>query len=828
MSLRDCLETMVRTREISRAEADSLVAAFERLRSGKARETGDAGAAIGARDELVKRLEAEAAEKKRQAQLTIGATERLRAEITGFRNWRGKADVGEAIVRLFENHGRTGYSSVAGRANAITAQAHARMEGLLAEFGRTFLTGARKNKARLDNVAREAFGEGTGDAAAAGLAKAWKDTSDWLRRRFNEAGGAIAELKDWGLPQSHDRIAMMRAGKARWKAEIMPRLAPERMRHPLTDAPMTTDELDAALDHVWESIVREGWNTREPSRRTFGTGALANQRQDHRFLAFKSADDWLSYQRDFGNPDVFATMMSHINLMARDIAAMEILGPNPAATVEWLRQVLRQEAARAQDGASDLLPVQPFAAASTRDVRLREIDALWAQLRGAAELPVRQWLGDLGAGVRNVIVAARLGAAPLSAVTGDPVTMSIAGKFIGLSEARLLRRLAGEIAGGSDARIRAVRSGMILEEAQHVLRESARWHGSLAGPEWTRVLPDRVLTLNGLQAWTQAAKHAFGREMMAFAADEAGKAWSDVTPAFRRMAEGYGFGEAEWEIARHAVREVEGARFLEPSGIAALEDPRGQAVAERFTEMILGETEYAVPSGHMRGRLLLTGGSRPGTFWGEVTRSAAMFRAFGVSVAMLQGGRIATELGAGRWGRGGAFVGGALITLTLGGALGLWLKDLAKGRDPQPANGIDFWLAAAAQGGGLGSFGDFLFADANRFGNSLGATLLGPGASLVEDLWKMTVGNTQKLIKGDETSFGADVARFARGYTPGGTIWYLNAAYQRVIMDQLQYLLDPKASQKFKRQVRSAERERGQGFWWAPGELAPSRAPALP
>jgi hypothetical protein len=33
-------------------------------------------------------------------------------------------------------------------------------------------------------------------------------------------------------------------------------------------------------------------------------------------------------------------MMGHIDGMSRDIALMEILGPNPAATVRWLKDMV--------------------------------------------------------------------------------------------------------------------------------------------------------------------------------------------------------------------------------------------------------------------------------------------------------------------------------------------------------------------------------------------------------------------------------------------------------------------------------------------------------
>ena len=42
--------------------------------------------------------------------------------------------------------------------------------------------------------------------------------------------------------------------------------------------------------------------------------------------------------------------MKHVNGMSKDIAAMELLGPNPAAMVEWMKQVVGQDVGRMEAG----------------------------------------------------------------------------------------------------------------------------------------------------------------------------------------------------------------------------------------------------------------------------------------------------------------------------------------------------------------------------------------------------------------------------------------------------------------------------------------------
>ena len=48
------------------------------------------------------------------------------------------------------------------------------------------------------------------------------------------------------------------------------------------------------------------------------------------------------------------TIFNHINSMAKDIAAMETLGPNPDAMMEWMIQNVRREVARGASGSPSL------------------------------------------------------------------------------------------------------------------------------------------------------------------------------------------------------------------------------------------------------------------------------------------------------------------------------------------------------------------------------------------------------------------------------------------------------------------------------------------
>ena len=813
----DCLKTAVEADELTRADADRLRQEYERFRAAHAN-TDPSFAAEQAKRDLYESLSADAAQRRRQAKLALKNIQQLDADIRSWRTASGRSDIGTAALLKLEHFGEAPFSSVAGRQRAIVGMAHAKMETMLHHFRRSALLGDKKrwNAADLDNVLREAFGVDTGDAAAKAMAGAWKETHEWLRQRFNAAGGAIGELVNWGMPQHHDARALRNAGLSTWKEAIRPMLDLSRMRHPLTGKAIDEKEIGAILDEIWHSVATDGWSRHEPLRQAFGRGSLANQRAEHRFLVFKDPESWLQYQRDFGGGgDIFSSMMGHVNMMAKDIAAMEVLGPNPSGTIEWLKQAIEKSAQEKAARSGGKAGAKALDKARTAQKR---IDDVWASIRGELETPVSsRWAAGFAA-ARSLVTASVLGSAAISSLS-DAGTSMVARRFAGLPAQNALHEIVRGF--GSYTRREAVAAGLILDSARHSFHAQARYVGTLSGPEWASYLSDRVLTYSGLTPWTQAAKHAFGLAFMTEAANHAGKALKDMPDALQATFRRHGIGDRQWDLMRRA--NMHDGRLLRPAEIAERIDPK---LAERYLEMIQAETDFAVPDSSHRSRTLALGSAKPGTISGEALRSFFQFKSFGAVFVLLHGMRMANMVAARQYAAGASYAGALLLSTTLFGAVSLQLKSIAAGRDPRDATDPAFWGAAMLQGGGLGIYGDFLFANVNRYGGGFGQTLGGPLVQRASDFWNLTAGNAIQLASGEKTNFGKELVKFARGNIPGGNIWYLRLAWERVFLDQVQYLADPQANRAFKRQQKFFAREFGQEYFWAPGTTRPQRAPS--
>lgn len=818
MTFDECINNAAAAGDISGDDAAWIKKRFKSYKDG-----GMADEAAG--KALSELLAAETAHKRRKAKLAIKAVKRIDADLRNHRNASGDLDIAEGARMMLEHFGEARFDSVAGRQRAIVGMAHARMDSLLFQFRRGRLAGdkGRWNAAQLDNVAREAFGEGTGDAAAKEFARVWEDTHEWLRQRFNSAGGAIGKLEKWGLPQSHEAAALRAAGREKWKAEILPRLDVARMKHPLTGNAVDPAEMSGILDDIWQNVVTEGWHDRQPSLMAFGRGALANQRAEHRFLIFKGADDWLAYQRDFGRGgDVFGAMMGHINMMARDIAALEVLGPNPSGMVEWMRQAVMKQAQLHQVGEKSSFAGKPERALDNARKANAHVTKLWASIRGELETPVDTRMAAVFGGVRSLITASVMGSAALSSVS-DIGTSIIARRFAGISATGAFSDIVKAFGGATEKE--AVAAGLILDSAAHVFHAQARYIGTLDGPGWASFVADRVLALSGLTAWTQAAKHAFGLAFMHEAANQVGKSFDQLPEAFRNTFKRHGITSAEWDSMRsRALHDMgSGAKILRPTEMAISDD----RLAERYLAMIQKETAFAVPEGGHRSTVALRGDQKAGTLMGEVIRSFAMFKSFGAVFVILHGLRVTNLLRAGQARKAAGYAGALLISTTLFGGLALQLKQLAAGRDPRDMTDRKFWTAALLQGGGLGIYGDFLFANINRVGGNFAQTLGGPVVDRASNLWDLTAGNLVQLASGEKTHFGRELVRFAKGNVPGSNIWYIRTAWERSVLDQMQVLADPEAAKAFKRQRQYWAKNYGQEYWWRPGEITPARGPDL-
>lgn len=804
MSLGACLPGLQASGKLSPEQAAGARALYDELIERFTREGSPEAAEALASEAALTALERQVTRKAFLAGRTIKTRSRILANLQGYSGGKGAGGNGgtggpldpAAAPGHLDHDPRARFSNVEGRRKAILGQAHRLLDRVLADHSANLL-GQMRNRTQMRDIMRELFGENTGNRTARDLAGAWRQAAEMLRRRFNAAGGEIGFRADWGLPQSHNSKKVRAAGFDAWRAAILDRLAPEKMIDERTGLAFTRAGLEAALPQIYDSIRSNSFNTMTPGNGGGGRGkALANTRAEGRFFVFKSAEAWMEYSEQFGQGTPYDAMMGHIEGMARDTAALEILGPNPDATLRWMKGALEQSAQL--DRAPDSKAVKAAQNAG------KKIDELWSEYRGANLDPRSDTMALVFSGLRALATSRMLGSAFLSS-TSDQAFQASRRAFNGLSVARQLPQYLKLFKPGSieDQKL-AVRRGLIAEEwASRTAGQSRYLMEELTG-ELPRRLASGTLRVSLLSRHTQAARWAYGMETLATYTEQAGKSYAQLEQRLRAALGRYGIEATDWDTMRAAPMDTDrGVEWISPHNFGDDE------LAARFMEMVHEETDIAVPVADLATRALYNRLER-GTVLGEIGRSALLFKGFGISVQIRQWQEARAMGGA----QAARYAGGLIIGTTIMGALALQLKALAAGRDPRPMEDEAFWAAAMAQGGGFGIFGDFLFNAESRTGGGLASAIGGP---LVDDAQGLF-----NLATADHPERSA--VRELKGWIPGNNLWYARLAFDRMVADQIQEAVDPAYGQSYDRIHRYAA-EQGTSYWWGPGEVAPARAP---
>jgi len=355
----------------------------------------------------------------------------------------------------------------------------------------------------------------------------------------------------------------------------------------------------------------------------------------------------------------------------------------------------------------------------------------------------------------------------------------------------------------------AVRMGLIAES--WVSRaHAANRYAEVYGTGMSAKLADAVMRASLLKPWTDAGRKAVGMEFAGVLADNFGKEFDQLDDGLRRAMQTYDITPSDWNrFRRTPLLNHKGATFADLT----------QAGGKKFHQMVMSETDYAVPTPDSRVRAITTGGLQRGTIAGEAWRSAFMIKSFPITIATTHFYRAAYQS---TLGEKVGYTALLLLSTTVFGGIALQAKDIAAGRDPRPANTPEFFLAALQQGGGLGLFGDFIFSDTNRFGGGIAETIAGPAGQLADTALRFTHGNIRELIQGEETHILGEGVEILERYTPD--IWQLHL-FKSALFDQLEMLADPEAEKKYRRLMKKRATEYNQGYWWRPGEALPRRAP---
>lgn len=649
---------------------------------------------------------------------------------------------------------------------------------------------------------------GTGNKLAQAGARAWLETIEAMRQRFNAAGGDVRQLAYGYLPQPHDSMRVRAAGIDAWVNKTLPLL--DRARYVREDGSRMSDiEVSDFLRAAYETISTDGINKQTPGQFT-GTGARANRGSESRQIHFKDGEAYTTYMAEFGRGSMYDAMIGHVGMMARDIGLIERYGPNPESQFR-LQSDLAEKADQGLKRSFGNLP-----------------QAYWDLVTGTAGAPMHPRLAQIGQDIRNIQTFGKLAGALLSSIT-DVGTLMVTAGYNKLGYWNTLKNVGKQ--ASPEVREFLTSHGLIAES---LISDLNRWAGENIKNNWSGRLANSTMRLSLMNLWTDSLRRGFAMTMMQGMAKLSKTKWADLTEWDRSHLQRKGITEDDWDVVTRAqLTEFQGTQFLTPESIAATGDARANEVTAKILGFITDESEYAVINPDLATRAIQTwGGQQAGTGVGEFARMTMQFKSFPVAMIsrhwrrMLEGDRGLD--GAPALANKAAYAAALFLTTTALGAIAFQSKQVVQGKDPVDMTTPKFWARAAAQGGGAGFLGDIVLGDTTDDRSpldSLSRMTMGPTFGSAADLWELTKGNIDELRAGRPTHAGAEGLRFARSHAPYVNLWYARTALDHLLLHSIQENLSPGY---LGRQRGRHMKDWGGSYWWEPGaDFDEMRAPDL-
>lgn len=745
---------------------------------------------------------------------------------------------------------------------SIAAQGHAIMEE---HFGR-FVDDLEKadllvhfnNRTIERDVARELWefrDQGkpgiSGNKKAQGIAEIIRKYEDLLVDRQNRAGAFIRKLPGYIVRQSHDQRALRKAGFEAWRDKVLPRLADE------TFEGVSPDKYDDFLRGIYEGLSTgvhlkyRGDATGDVFLGFKGPGNLAKRISQDRVLHFKTADDWMDYNDDFGGAALREQFVFGIERAAKNTALMESLGTNPRAMFDTVRKDLRaryRKDPKKIDG-----------------INAKFLDAIFREIDGTTRVAVNPSGALIGAVTRAIQNMAKLGGATISALTDIPFLASevrYQGKGLLSGYGLALKNVVEGFKTPADRKrvSRLVGVGLDGMRGDILARFGAvdNLPGSMAR------LQQLFFRMNLLTWWTDSHKRGVGLMMSNHLYDNRLKVFDKLDSDLKKVLGQYGITDREWSVIRAAghisddqgrgylvadilrenpaiddVIQLAYARFKPKGGLRAtvtekIKIPKlskaklariKDELSTKLNAFYTDRVNFAVPTPGAKEFAVMRFGTQPGTVMGEAIRLMMQFKAFPITVLTkpisreLFGTGATSITAAMKRGRGNLGLAHLIFATTMMGYVAQSAKQLAKGRTPRDPELPETWVAAAAQGGGFGIYGDFMFGEFNRFGRSFVSTAAGPTASVIDDLAEIYT----RFRTGDDAA--AQVVRTLVNNSPFINLFYTRVALDYLILYQIQETLNPGYLRRLERKLL---KDNNQQFIVPPSRVIPRGGGSTP
>lgn len=665
----------------------------------------------------------------------------------------------------------------------------------------------------------------SGNAEAKIIAEAIRKTQLNLRNRKNRNGANIGLIENYVVRQRHNPDRLRDAGFDKWYEDILP----------LLDQGKTFDGVNAggekaflreAYDHLESgkfqkvsSVFGEDGKV-DPLTAFKGPANLAKKLSGSRVLHFKDGKSSHNYAKMYSDKDLITSVLDSFANDAESIALMERLGTNPEAML------------------NNIIETYNMSAKGERRVRnaLAELDGTTRAVFGQRKKFLGLDMANVSAGIRAVQNMSKLGFATITSFS------DIA------SKATLLQRETGR--GFLESYNEAILDVMKAfndkqkQEFSYLLGTGvdafmgsvhARFGADDQLPGMMSKMQQLYFRLNGMNFWNAANKDGVARILAADLAENAKKPFDSLPVEVRNTLEMYEIGPDEFALIRKLDKKgpdgreyvfAEMLEQLEPAQIDGFVSKRTgntnvtNAMRQEFIDDLrtrisayyADSADAAVPTPGARERAIMNQGLMRGTPAGEAIRMVTQFKSF--PITFVTRGLMRQYYGKKAAGKSGTV---GIVQMMMGatamGYVANATKDVLKGREPREVftsdRAMKGFTEAFIAGGGAGIYGDFLFGEYNRYGQSLTQSLAGPTFGMIDDAARIY----GSMMSGDFDKAGERSVQMAFRTVPGANLFYAKAAIDYLFLYGVSESLNPGYMRRLEQRY---EREQGSEFFLPP------------
>ena len=704
---------------------------------------------------------------------------------------------------------------------------------LLAELQKDDLVGLFQSSQLDEMIYKELFdGLGTSkNKEARMIAEAIQRVQKNLLDRKNRNGANIGELANYVVRQRHDPNRLRDAGFEKWYNDIRGLLDDRTFEGVRGGEAGRKAFLKEAYDHLESgnfqkasSVTGEDGKV-DPLTAFKGPANLAKKLSGSRVLHFKDGKSSFQYAQQYSGKNLITSVLDGISNDAESIALMEVLGTNPEAMLE---NIIRTRDDITERGKRRLRNALKELDGTTRAVGASQTAVLGLDMPAlAASVRALQNMSKLGFATISSFSDIASKATLLQRETGrsffESYNEAILDVMRGFTDTQK-REFAYYLGTGVDTFLGSVHSRFAADDQLPGMMTKAQ---------------QTYFKLNGMQFWNSAQKDGVAKILAADLAKNVGKRFEDMPVELQRTLELYDIRPDELALFRKVDRKgPDGREYIFPSMVDQIDDAALDAVAAaRFNRLEVTDSmrqqfrddlrtrvaayyadsaDAAVPTPGARERAIMNQGSKRGTPMGEAIRMVMQFKSF--PITFVTKGLQRQYYGQKAVGRSGALgIAQLMVGTTAMGYIANATKDILKGREPRDVftkeRALKSFTEAFVAGGGAGIYGDFLFGEYNRYGQSFTQTVAGPTFGTLDDVARI-YGN---MVTGDLDKAGEKAVKFLSRNIPGANLFYLKMGIDYLFLHGVSEMMSPGYINRLEKRV---ERETGGQFFLPPSQFA--------